>query len=275
MKTELLVLACFAALCAVTRAVPCTPQTCDGPVMVYFEYSNCTGDVMYDSIDVSGTCDHGQIVTMDDLGLVYLSYEASDCISSPDSRTRDTYVFGLCGAIEGNRGAGMHGVSRIALAHVNDSYASPQAAFDNQPLPAYEDVDTECYSTGNCTLPDGSAPAWYLTSYSDFNCSGDSYSIMPAHTTLGTCYNYENKSYIKYECSGENGFLATYHTQSTCSNAPFLTTQYSSTCGQASRYSFHCNSQSEQPAQPTPSSASTLAAYGYILSIGILAAFVY
>ena len=155
------------------------------------------------------------------------------------------------------------GTSVLYLASVNDSYVSPQT-FDNQPLPAYQKLNTDCFSIDNCTLSNGQPSQDWNTRYLSANCQTPMYTITNPKEELGVCYNFYNQTYFRSGCFDEKGSYAGYFSDALCTN-PIRVIAYRYSCT-GSRIENHCTApitplpvtSTQQPTQaPSPGAPTT------------------
>jgi hypothetical protein len=267
-----LVLATFCL--AVGEAVVCTPATCNGPVRLEFSESDCSGEPTFVELGLEfGVCDDGDIYEMDEDGLYHFNYDGTQ----PCNRTAagasyeiDFRRWGACwheGSVPVRRSqfssSTTMGTSVLYLASVNDSYVSPQT-FDNQPLPAYQKLNTDCFSIDNCTLSNDQPSQDWNTGYLSANCQTPMYTITNPKEELGVCYNFYNQTYFRSGCFDEKGSYAGYFSDALCTN-PIRVIAYRYSCT-GSRIENHCTApitplpvtSTQQPTQaPSPGAPTT------------------
>jgi hypothetical protein len=279
------VLACAVFGCAVGISQPCTPATCEGPVIAYFDEEDCTGDITFFEMDIEfGVCHQSRLYEKNEVGLYTYSFYGSICDSS-SSNASYQLQFERWGACQPNlvarRGLGlgrqeqvqMAAAAIMVLASVNDSFVAPQT-FDNQPLQAFEDGYTTCYSPDNCTLPDGQAAVAWETGYPTVNvCDEPQASYVNTKLNIGVCQNYYNKTYSKSGCFESKGSFYAFYRDSACTD-PFYARAYRYSC-LTSATEVHCNAPftpipSLEPASPPSNNASSTQFSTLLLMIALI-----
>jgi hypothetical protein len=279
----LVVLACatFGSVFAVPQ--PCTPATCQGPVVAYFNDVSCAGDMTFYEVDAEfDVCSGNRLYKRNEVGLYTYSFSSPNCDYAASNASYELQFdrWGACQANIRKRGHGrqekieMSASRFMVLASVNDSFVSPQT-FDNQPLEAFVDDYSNCYSTDNCTLANGEAALAWETAYpADNACDEPQASYVNTKLNMGACQNYYNYTYSKSGCFESKGSFMAFYRDSACTD---LISAY------AFRYScltsateVHCNAPftpipSLEPASPPPSNnASSTQLSTLILMLGLL-----
>lgn len=266
------------------RSTACLPSTCDGPVLARFSNSNCTGDVVYQTLEYQfGVCNGGQYNEMDESGLYIYHFTGTLCdrTLANSSFEMTGYMWGACqssiGQEETRGDPQLHGmVSRselssmssgfMFLASVNDTYIAPQD-FDDQPLPAFERTFSDCAAPNNCTLPNGLPAITWHTHYPMGNtCSDPDYSFMDINQKVGECQNYQHIAYVKSDCFSSKGYQLSYYLDSSCSH-PIKFSQFQASCS-TTDFESHC--QLSAPVSPLVPSASSSISHSTLSTFLIL-----
>jgi hypothetical protein len=112
--------------------------------------------------------------------------------------------------------------SYMYLPNVNASYQSPQD-FDNQPLGAYQDFESNCASVNSCTLAAGQPSQNWRTTYPMGGCQGQATSKFNPYEAIGECMNYYNVSYIKTGCLDSHTPFSALYSDAACTQMIYST----------------------------------------------------
>ena len=144
------------------------------------------------------------------------------------------------------------------LTNVNDTIKPHE--FDNQPLPAADISNTECYSADNCTSANGQAALSWSTYYPTFGtCENPNYSSMSRQQDFGVCTNFYNLTYAKTGCFDSEGSYIAHFKDAACTD-PISAFGERKDC-HTSSYQTHCNAPvTPVPGLPGPGPAPELSA---------------
>jgi len=217
----------------------CTPETCQGPVQVYFEYQNCTGEKYYQHLEfavvANGSCqahgEHSHKVTIhsDSLEDIYFDGPTeSTCQDGPGMYIEsDVVFFGVCFVLSSvKRADGPPG--SMYLPNVNATFQAPQEHVQGTAQSA-ELTYTEC-SPGNCTN-DGTLTFIYdyynLNNNNEANqCTTENRYMSSAYHgfTPNVCYNGPmDLGYTMYVCPTPNSYTQLFFGGMAARNSPGLT----------------------------------------------------
>lgn len=244
----LLVLACLAMVCSCSlQGEPCTPATCVGPVIAYFEYSNCTGAVTYEQYPISdlGHCFNytadSEMIFMNDEYIeernyandnhcganggdfsftFYRQYFGTCLVSSESTRASEEDLssedlFGSSRSLLSRRSTGTisSGGSYLYLSNVNASFDAPQNYVPiNTDVPLFQGVLQACPSPDNCTS-DGQDPFNVWDAYTNDTCSTIGSSKRVVNITSGMCYRVSSSpttTYVRWSCIGPHSYITEY-----------------------------------------------------------------
>lgn len=271
-------------------AATCTPATCVGPVFVTFSTPDCTGTPNFDSMNVEfDVCEDGELFETLSDGFTYYEFNNPTGVCDRDAANAtfyaEFYKFGACTAYiplrdstskSGKRGlaAAMY-TSYMYLASVNDTIVPEN--FDNQPLPAFLEGNTQCESADNCTLDNGQPATAWMTQYdSYYTCETPVGSNMNPYQHYGECMNYYNFSYVKAGCFDSKGTFLAYYSDAACTKV----TQIYGTRLACSGYNreIHCNAPitpfpgtAGPQSPPTPSAASSFSPFFLLVLAALIA----
>jgi hypothetical protein len=300
-KATLVTLLALSLSAQVYAQTPCTPQTCaPGPVYAYFPSDDCSDEPTFYQISVYPECTNQQITTIHNDKITQHYYDSMACDESYGFWEETSY-FGKCAYVNHKKRENSHArqherrghseseqswsdlarQTRMVLANVNDSYASPQQTFQFDETVLMQEGDwSVCSSPNNCTLPDGSPALYYENYYHGENCTDLRYSEMQTKFQPGNCYNSYNSSYILYNCISANMFQKTLF-NAPCRGSPFYTEIVKAACGPASYYSGFCSGAFEpvidSPVptdngnEPSGTAASLTASAGVAVLLGFMA----
>jgi hypothetical protein len=265
----------------------CTPATCVGPVVLSFSNSNCTGDIVYQEVNVDYfVCSEGRYYnTKDENGISFFSFYSAGTCDREAANASFSMTFNKWGACQFNNPAkrgqfaaqfSASSQSYLYLLNVNDSYASPQD-FDNQPLPAWSEDETPCYSPDNCTLANGqTALAWNTYYPSIGTCEDPTTSYMNSKVKFNECMNLYNFSYVKAGCFDEKGSYTAFYKDAACTKLSEVYAYRSSCLGYY--YNNHCNgpitpipTRDGPGSEPSPSNASLFQLSSILVVIALVA----
>jgi hypothetical protein len=238
----------------------CLPSTCPpGPVVLEFEHKNCTGDVVYRSMNLQiGVCDNGKLTESTEHGLYIWTSENSPACDYTASQVTFSYEankYGACSPIGAKRDYvvgtllkrqefSSMALAVMILANVNDSYSVPSQTFDNQPLPAWQDSTEPCSSLDNCTRQDGAPSQSWFNLYAELGCQQPTSQFNPFEE-MNVCKNYYNFTYAMATCLNEHATSLTFYLDDACTQ-PIYSTGSQKVCSQTTSQTTHCT------ATPTP-----------------------
>lgn len=238
---------------------PCTRETCPNePVIAYFQYGNCSGDVIYQrAADVYDSCVPDGSSSFRNRALAH-GFSTYRWMTSPDCGTSGTgtgmgttYYYGVCqprwvmkravpvGMIPAYSG------SMVYLPNANASFAPNQMpyAVDSQNYPNIDETRTQvtCYGASNCSA---SGYEWYATYPNDTCVEGDFTGHAFTSIQVGACYS-RSTDYMSVGCL--NSYTTYYDTfvGGPCERK-FSTVYQIDECGSGRTVTLHC------AATPTP-----------------------
>lgn len=241
----------IAAVTETAFSMYCTQATCpDGPVIVYFEFSNCTGQREFYSLGfnadgcVNLTSTSSRLRAVNDNYYETLYFYGSDACGADAPMEGNRYYFGACGIADSKR---VGYLSSLYLKNANQSYTAPQEIrLPAQPLPPYPRQNFECSDPADCM----SKGVKYTASYQNDTCSinGASYSVI-TNSTVNTCYD-ASGSYALDKCLDAYTTETVFSRNGDCSGY-MASSLFRSVCTTGYLTTTHCT------ATPEPTPAST------------------
>lgn len=209
----------------------CTRSTCPpGPVRATFEFSNCTGNVVFQTLRFNyGECSNqtgsSTLTSYDDKAIEVVRFAGSENCKAGEvnpTRTGERYYFGTCTPTVPDSARGARAAdsgATMILASVNASYISPQVPQGEVDLnvPLYAPAVVECYGYENC-----SAQGQFFTGfYQSATCSleGALYTV-DTNVAPNRCYRSSSSPDAHYQTVGcVNGHtkVTTVYLTSDCS----------------------------------------------------------
>lgn len=258
-------------------AVNCDRTTCrSGPVFLYFEHDNCTGDSYYYSWDANfDVCESGSgysnIRRIHDSYVEDVRYRGvQDCGGGRDDAiiSRGTrYYFGVCSPnsmLRKTSGASYYN-AYILLANVNDTFTSPQPfALDNT-LPEASRGSQSCTSPEDCQAKGKIYYQYFTNDTCSETVEYEAYTGMVPYT----CHR-DTNTYVMVGCQGPHTYTMDYFIDSACT-IPRYSYIYGDKCGldDGSTSTTHCTA--VRPIVPA-SSASTFQPMAIVYGAAILLA---
>lgn len=246
-----------ASLCATSQAqAPCSAETCpDLPVILFFEYANCTSPVSFRPVtsQAYGVCDDGHLYDFDEnLWMHYIVDNVTCAYDEPDATySLEAYPFGRCQQMDASERDGKrrdifaslapNAASFMLLKNANASYTPNQPIFEydaSEPLFSTVmsgSVET-CYSADNCT----SDVHLWTTTHSEPLCNGTAASTYFPLLELDTCYNVNNESYVMASCTLDPHAVA-YSYSARCDLPPYAIDIYRRHCSLNTFSTLHCD----------------------------------
>jgi len=242
----------------------CTRETCSqGPVVAYFETTNCTGVPVFYSLPYpwnqcfNDTVNSSSIYRLTETHFENYRYDASGDCGTTGSVTVSSgykYFFGACNTNVDTRRVDLSSLrirAMMFLSNVNATYDSPQDFVVDANVPENLAYVATCTSDADCQQ----RSHYYYTMYTNDTCSiGDVNYYLIANASAYTCFR-NSDNYVEYGCQSPHSSEATFFLDGACTR-PVYARIDGAECGvNSATYTIHC---SASPPTTAPTSASSL-----------------
>jgi len=267
----------------------CQPGSCNGPVVVHFEYQNCTGEKVYSELllntsIVDGNCVqdgddpefyYKMTIRSDSIEEVYYNGPTEETCQDGPGMYTETYgaYFGVC-FVEDNQSPAPGGT--MFLPSADATFQAPQQHVQGSARSYPEIKWQSCPSPGNCTDDDGTLTwmkDWYtLNEANQCNASTIFSTYSYSGFTPNVCYNGQaNWGYTMYVCSTPTSFTQLYFGGNGCEKLAWSYTEKSE-CMWDDRegVSLRCITPLPLPVPPVSSASQVMMmSVGFVVAIAL------